>query len=155
MEYVLGELKPCRGASLPLKISDSTSYDDLGGAAIEKRKAFDKRFRPERGYVIAYQDASIAREIPGTNEEFVLKKYKEWLGKPYFRITLYLSPVRSEDEMTESAVDPDHCSDEGSYLGTDDDVGDNTFGEKVDENEVSSSDVIMSTITPYVTTDFM
>ncbi len=65
-----------------------------------------------------------------------------------------LKPCRG-NEMTESAVDSDHCSDEGSYLGTDDDVGDNTFGEKVEENEVSSSDVIMSTITPYVTTDFM
>ena len=65
--------------------------------------------------------------------------------------------MRSEDEMTESAVDSegDHCSDAGSYLGTDDDIGGNTLGDKVEENGVSSSDVIMSTITPYVTTDFM
>ena len=76
---------------MPLKISDSASNDDLHGVVIEKHKAFDKRFWAERGYVIAYQDASIAREIPGTNKEFVLKKYKEWLGKPYSRITFTLA----------------------------------------------------------------
>ena len=55
------------------------------------------------GYVLAYLDTSLARKIPGTQEEFLLKKYKEWLGKPYSRMTLYLSPLSSEDELDEMA----------------------------------------------------
>ena len=93
MEYILSELKPVRGSSLPLKIPTNASYIEILNAAIAKREAFDRRFPAERGYVLAYQDASIAKTIPATDENFVLKNYKEWLGKPYSRITLYLSPT--------------------------------------------------------------
>ena len=39
MEYVLSELKPCRGGSLPLKVPEGASYDDLLSAALKKRRA--------------------------------------------------------------------------------------------------------------------
>lgn len=91
-------MKPVRGGSLPLKIIDKATYDEVRSAATVKRKAYDKRFYAERGYVIAYPDTSIALKIPGTDDDFVLRNYKEWLGKAYFRLTLYLSPVYSIGE---------------------------------------------------------
>ncbi len=58
----------------------------------------------ERGYVLAYPDTRIAKKIPGSEDEFVLKKYKECLGKAYSRMTLYLSPI-SEKETDETEED--------------------------------------------------
>ena len=93
MEYEGDILKPVRGSSLPLKVEISANYDRVIDAAVKKRKAFDRNFNAERGYVLAYQDARIARQIPGTDQDFILKSYKEWLGRSYSRLTLYLSPI--------------------------------------------------------------
>lgn len=65
MEYEGDVLNPVRGSSLPLKVEVSSNYNDLKDAAIKKRKAIDHTFIPERGYVLAYQDAKIARHVPG------------------------------------------------------------------------------------------
>ena len=95
---------------MPLKIAGSSKYNEVRNAALKKREAYDKRFEMERGYVysrirvLAYPDMRIAKKIPGSEDEFVLKKYKEWLGKAYSRMTLYLSPI-SEKETDETEED--------------------------------------------------
>ena len=99
MEYEDDVLKAVRGSSLPLKVQVSANYNDVFDAAMKKRKAFDRTFNAERGYVLAYQDAKIARQIPGSDQDFVLKSYKEWLGRPYSRLTLYLSPISKLEEV--------------------------------------------------------
>ena len=68
MEYEGDVLKPVRGSSLPLKVEVSANYNDVKDVAIIKRKAFDRTFSAERGYVLAYQDARIARQIPGSDQ---------------------------------------------------------------------------------------
>ena len=100
MEYEGDVLKPVRGSSLPFKAEVSSNYNDLKDAAIKKRKAFDRTFIAERGYVLAYQDA---RHVPGSDQNFVLKSYKEWLERSYSRLTLYLSPISKLEEV----LDPD------------------------------------------------
>ena len=50
-----------------------------------------------RGYVLAYPDSRIAKKMPRTSDEFVLSNYKDWLGRPYSRINLYLSPIERKD----------------------------------------------------------
>lgn len=162
MECIVSELKPCRGSSLPLKISDSASYDEILAAAMKKREAFDKRFRPKRGYVLAYPDTSIARKIPGTQEEFVLKKYKEWFGKSYSRITLYLSPVINADEFDENAAYSDDDSQaqdndngEPSWLQEVEEIGTSieTSAHEVEESEANGRDIWV--VNPYLSTDFI
>ena len=97
-EYKGDVLKPVRGSSLPLKVEVSSNYNDVKHVAIKKQKAFDCTFNAEKGYVLAYQDARIARQIPGSDEDFVLKSYKEWLGRSYSRLTLSLSPISKLEE---------------------------------------------------------
>ena len=41
----------------------------------------------------------MACTIPGTDEEFTLKKYREGLGKSYSRITLFLAPVPEIEDI--------------------------------------------------------
>ena len=55
IEYEGDVLKAARGSSLPLKVQVSANYNDVFDAAIKKRKAFDRTFNAERGYVLAYQ----------------------------------------------------------------------------------------------------
>ena len=67
MEYAGDVLKPVRGSSLPLKVEVSSNYNDVKDAAIKKRKAFDRTFNAERGYVLAYQDIRMPG-LPGIEE---------------------------------------------------------------------------------------
>lgn len=101
MEYEEGSnvLKPVRGSSLPLKIKTNASYQEVLDAALKKREAFDHKFSisMQRGYVLAYPDSRICKKIPGTNEDFVLRSYKDWLGKSYSRLSLYLSPIEKKE----------------------------------------------------------
>ena len=91
MEYEGDIPKPVRGSALPLKGEVSSNYNDLKVAATTKRKAFDNTFNAERGHVLAYQDARIVGQIPGSDQDFVLRGYKEWLGRSYSRLMLYVS----------------------------------------------------------------
>ena len=93
-----------RGSSLPLKIKTSASYEEVLDEALKKREAFDHKcsISRQRGYVLAYPDSRICKKIPGTNEDFVLRGYKDWPGKLYSKLSLYLSPI-GKKETGESA----------------------------------------------------
>ena len=58
--------------------------------------------------MLAYPDTNLARTIPGTDEDFTLKKYKEGLGKSYSRITLFLAPVPETGDIGDTNL-PDPC----------------------------------------------
>lgn len=113
-----------------MKINAKASYEELLEAALQKREAYDRTFSRERGYVLAYPDTSIARNVPGTKEEFTVAKYKDGLGKAFSRIVLYLGPVANEKcektstgrrdhvehvqlDETESSDSPDDARDDG------------------------------------------
>ena len=122
MEYVGTELKPVRGGSLPLKTSDNATYQEVLYVAKKKREPFDRRFLVERGFVLACPDTSISKKIPGTKDEFVLKSYKEWPGKSYSRLTLYLSPVAplsEKDTYEDEKSDILMTMDENNFPETD------------------------------------
>ena len=153
-----------RGSSLPLKIKTSASYEEVLDEALKKREAFDHKFSisRQRGYVLAYPDSRICKKIPGTNEDFVLRGYKDWLAKLYSKLSLYLSSI-GKKETGESAeivdwseldfdtlpeIDDLASSGEDSYISTpnghtakSDCVGDPIPGEVVDHS--------------FMTTDFL
>ena len=83
---------------MPLKISDSASHDDLLSVQLKNVKCLTGDFRQEEVMFLPTVTLVSQGKFPGTQEELVLKKYKEWLRKPYSRINLYLSPVTSEEE---------------------------------------------------------
>lgn len=85
-----GDLKVNRGSNLPLKVNPSVSYEDLKSKAVQKHSIFNTALhnRPT-AFKLLYPDKSVAEKVPGTDKDFTLKLYKECLGKPYSRITLY------------------------------------------------------------------
>ena len=51
MGYEGDVLKPVMGSSLPLKVEVNSNHNNLKDATIKKKKAFDRTFNAERGYV--------------------------------------------------------------------------------------------------------
>lgn len=91
-----GELKVSRGSSTnhTVSVSSSVGVAELLGKAVEKHSRFNRKFSDRVDeYYLLYPDKSRVEKLPGTQEEFTLKRFKEELGKPYDRITLYLCRV--------------------------------------------------------------
>ena len=76
-----------------------------------KRQAHDQAFDSRTSWKLVYPDGQLAMNLPGLQEEeFTLRNYKEDLGNPYNRITLYLCPEEPEDEFmldSETETEPD------------------------------------------------
>ena len=95
MEYDHETSDPRRvfGKTFAVKVTPDMSYDQVLEKSLIKWENCDRTFSRDRGYVLVYPDGKLARTIPGSTEEFIMGKYKEELGKPYSRITMYLCPV--------------------------------------------------------------
>lgn len=92
MKNKLGEIK--RGENLPVKLLPSAKVDEILKVARRKHCAFNKRFNDRGTYKLAYKDGSEVVNVPGTEEPFSLKRFKEESGFNYARIILYLQPTR-------------------------------------------------------------
>ena len=106
MRYISPDVAtPIRGKTLPLKVRKDSEYVE---EALVKRQARDKAFDINTSWKLVYPDGQLAMTLPGQpEEEFTVRKYKEHLGKPYNRITLYLCPEEPEqlDSETEAEFD--------------------------------------------------
>ena len=113
-----------KGATLPLTVPATITYDNLLTKAGEKHHRFNKgiiKHDCKRSYYLLFSDKSKATTLPGCNEAFTLKRYKEEIDKPYTRITLYLCP--SSDHFTSIWNDLDRKYDtEGSYSDTNQEI---------------------------------
>ena len=96
-----------RRERLPVKLMSSATARDILEAAKKKHAAYNKRFRAGE-YRLVYKDGSDVDVIPGTDEPFSLRRYKEESGFGYARINLFLLPVGSIfDELQESLQETD------------------------------------------------
>lgn len=99
---------PIRGKTLPFKVRKDCGYTE---EALVKRQAHDQAFHLRTSWKLVYPDGQLAIHHPGQEEEELnLRNYKEDLGKPYNRITLYLCPEEPEDEFmldSETETEPD------------------------------------------------
>ena len=58
---------------------------------LTKHANHDKKVHEGLEYVLLYPDHSEVINLPGTNEEFILEKYREDVGKSYNHITLFIA----------------------------------------------------------------
>ena len=91
-----GDTYKVRGKILPLKVGMHSSAEDILKLAMQKRKNYDRSFRSDQNYYLAYPDGRKVESIPGSTEKFTLSKYKEDLGKQYSRITLYIANAQEQ-----------------------------------------------------------
>jgi hypothetical protein len=82
-----------RGVTLPATVRTNINYDELIKKAVEKHHRFNKdiiKHDDKMFYYLLYGDKKKADKLPGCDEAFSLKRYKEEIDKPYSRITLFL-----------------------------------------------------------------
>lgn len=91
MKYCHGELKKCRGKTLPITTTTDASANQIKEKAVAKHTSHNKSLHDGLEYVLLYPDSSKIVNIPGSNEPFVLEKYREEVGRQYKRITLFIS----------------------------------------------------------------
>ena len=84
-------LKKCRGKTLPIKVSSFAGRNEILEKSVRKHANHDKNILGELEHVLLNGDGNGIITLPGTNDEFVLSKYKEDIGKNYNRITLYIA----------------------------------------------------------------
>ena len=91
-------------------MNKDAKYAEVFSLALTKREAYDKSFDTKLSWKLVYPDGQLCLTLPGqTEQEFTVQKYKEDLGKPYNRITLYLCP-EEPDLLPET-----DSSDENTY----------------------------------------
>ena len=99
--FVDGDFKTIWGKKLPVSVPRNATYALVLQKAIEKWKAFDRKFNGACNYTLLYEDGSYARFLPGSCKDFFdLEKYRTELGKDFKRITLFLC-THSDFELSE------------------------------------------------------
>ena len=63
-------------------------------------------------YVLLYPDCTQVINLPGTNEPFDLKKYREDIGKSYQRITLFIAKKTDKMFAELHTIDSDNSEDD-------------------------------------------
>lgn len=99
-------LKVVRGSQHSLSVVPATNAYELKRKAVEKLSRFNSSLSnyPEH-YCMLYPDLTLVCMIPGTEKPFTLKEYKDELGKPYERLTLYI--CKREDYLAHEGIDED------------------------------------------------
>ena len=88
-----GRLSIKRGYSLPINVTPNITLKDLLEKAVAKHTHFHKdvvQSNKKAFYQLLYADKSKVSTLPGSDEPFTLKSYKEEIDKPYSRIRFYL-----------------------------------------------------------------
>ena len=102
---------PIRGKTLALKVRKDCGNAEVFTEALVRRQAHDQTFDSRKSWKLVYPDGQLDINLPGQEEEeFTLRNYKEDLGKPYNRITLYLCPEEPKHEFmfdSETETEPD------------------------------------------------
>ena len=75
-----------------MKVKPTANAQCILDKGLTKHANRDKKVHEGLEYVLLYPDHSEVINVPGRNEEFILEKYREDLGKSYNRITLFIAP---------------------------------------------------------------
>ena len=86
-----GNLKRCRGKTLPIKVLPTAGRNVILEKAVRKHANHDKNILDKLEHVLLNADGNEIITLPGTEKEFVLSEYKEDIGKNYNRITLFIA----------------------------------------------------------------
>ena len=112
-----GRLSIKRGYSLPINVTPNITSEDLLEKAVEKHSRFHKdvvQSNKKAFYQLLYADKNKVSTLPGSDEPFTLKRYKEEIDKPYSRITFYLCSSSDYFDSVLCDFDLDSDSDEPS-----------------------------------------
>ncbi len=117
-----GRLLPKRSTMLLLNVNDLIDSKELLHKAVEKHSRFNSNLISNNPsmYKLLYGNIARVQEaktIPGSDEPFSLRRYKEEIGKPYSKITFYICPFTDylDDLVNSSSSDEEMCNSNVSF----------------------------------------
>ena len=96
VEFFQGGLRRVRGTTLPIEVISTDSVKEVLSKSAHKHKLIDKALSGE-DFKLLYSDFMPVLNIPRTSDLFTIESYKEFLGKRYQQILIF---IVSEDDMT-------------------------------------------------------
>ena len=103
-----GSLRRCVGKTLPVKVLPSSGADVILNKGVKKHANHDKNVHENTQYVLLYPDCTQVINLPGTNEPFDFKKYREDIGKSEHQTISSPSDCKPVEVV---AIDDPSCSD--------------------------------------------
>ena len=99
------KMLPRRNTTLPLTVKDTVGKEELLNTAVEKHSRFNSNLisnNPEIYRLLFGSHGRLheVRTMPGSEEPFVLRRYKEEIGKPYSKISFYICSLADFLEYT-------------------------------------------------------
>ncbi|XP_023821374.1 uncharacterized protein LOC101163634 isoform X7 [Oryzias latipes] len=113
-----GGLKAARGTVMPLLVQPEVDATELQRAAEQKLKAVHTNLH-SGPFLLLYPDGTKINNIPGTEVPFSLKQYKEILGKPFQRITLYICAAEDFSNSSQETNSESDLSDSEEIIRRD------------------------------------
>ena len=111
-----GDLKPVRGKRIPIQVKETACNLQIKGDAITKHADNDQEFCYHESWVMVYPEMKEVLFIPGSTSKFILKDYKNYLGKPYSHLIFYLCTKSDFDDISLQNVETNNqqnsCSSE-------------------------------------------
>lgn len=99
------KVKAKRGKRLALKVNSGIGYEEFLAKAESKWGAYQSDlYNEDEDYILCYEDGQRANFLPGSNEKFSLKRYREEKGQDYNRITLYLCSKSDFTRVKKDAI---------------------------------------------------
>lgn len=92
--------KILKQSRLGVDVPENSTYDDLKTASFQKQLDYNPDLLPSTAqvdYELMYRSGKSARFIPGTQEPFILKKFREASGKVYSQIVFILDYFHMPD----------------------------------------------------------
>ena len=89
MKYFKGKLQKVRGSPIMLSVHPDITASDILEQAVDKHRACDCTL-PRSVYKLLYPDGQPVEFVPGTVDSFTLLKYKNFIGKAYQKLVLYI-----------------------------------------------------------------
>ncbi|RDD43966.1 hypothetical protein TrispH2_004204 [Trichoplax sp. H2] len=109
------EFKKIKGKTRQVKLLPSSSKDMILERALKDITSKDSDFDDSCEYALLYPDFNEITTKPGSEEEFVLKDYKQNTGKRWTRITFLVAKTSDIERWAEKSDSESECSDESSF----------------------------------------
>ncbi|XP_062618273.1 uncharacterized protein LOC134279872 [Saccostrea cucullata] len=122
----MGTLKYQRGTLLPIEVFPSNTEMEVLKVATDKHHKNNKML-PTEEYILLYKDGSRACSIPGATNVFTVRGYKDFLGKPFQNMQLYICPKTEFESNVSNSSDSDDLPD--PKLNNKNEVGDDSWEE--------------------------
>jgi len=105
MHLVSGGLKRVRGETISISTHRDATVDELLPLAIEKHCACNWKLARGDNYVLLYPHGQKVDTLPGSDVPFTLAAYRDFMGKAYQKLVLFL--CKEEDIVTNDSNEED------------------------------------------------